>query len=186
MTNFAIEHSRISPHNSLITFFSLFHTACTTYDIYCISTSCLSWFTILYLIIISVECHIDILIKEWVPKQLLSHCMTTLWWKSFSWWCFINSIPLVPHICFNESDQHWFRYWLVAYSAPNHYPTLGYFQWDPLEQMSVKFQSKYKTYHSRKCVWKCLGNGGHFVQERCAKSPKCTYHSPVYQLNRPP
>ena len=27
------------------------------------------------------------------------------------------------------------------------------------------FQSKYKTFHSRKCIWKCrLRNGGHFVQ----------------------
>ena len=30
-------------------------------------------------------------------------------------------LPLVPHICVNESGQHWFRWWLVAYSAPSHY-----------------------------------------------------------------
>ena len=29
--------------------------------------------------------------------------------------------PLVPHICVSESGQHWFRYWLVTYSAPSHY-----------------------------------------------------------------
>ena len=29
--------------------------------------------------------------------------------------------PLVPHICVNESGQHWFRLWLDAYPAPSHY-----------------------------------------------------------------
>ena len=29
----------------------------------------------------------------------------------------------------------------------------------------MKFQSKYKMFHYRKCIWKyCLRNGGHFVQ----------------------
>ena len=26
----------------------------------------------------------------------------------------------MPHLCLNESVKHWFRYWLVAYSAPSH------------------------------------------------------------------
>ena len=30
-------------------------------------------------------------------------------------------LPLVPHICISKSGQHWFRHWLVAYSAPSHY-----------------------------------------------------------------
>ena len=30
-------------------------------------------------------------------------------------------LPLVPHICINELGQHWFRWWLVACSAPSHY-----------------------------------------------------------------
>ena len=30
-------------------------------------------------------------------------------------------LPLVPHICVSESGQHWFKWWLVAYSAPSHY-----------------------------------------------------------------
>ena len=33
----------------------------------------------------------------------------------------LTHLPLVPHICVSESGQHWFRYWLVAYSAPSHY-----------------------------------------------------------------
>ena len=27
----------------------------------------------------------------------------------------------MPHICVSQSDQHWFRKWLVAYSTPSHY-----------------------------------------------------------------
>ena len=33
----------------------------------------------------------------------------------------LTHLPLVPHICVSKSGQHWFRSWLVAYSAPNHY-----------------------------------------------------------------
>ena len=43
---------------------------------------------------------------------------------------------------------------------------LTYCQLDPEEQTSVKFKSKYKTFHSRKCTWKCrLRNGGHLWDE---------------------
>ena len=58
------------------------------------------------------------------------------------------------HICVSDSGQHWFRYWLVACSAPNHF-----------EQTSVKFLAKCKFFHSRKCIWKYhLRNVSHFVQ----------------------
>ena len=44
-------------------------------------------------------------------------------------------------------------------------PMLIYCKLDLAEQTSVKFGSKYKTFHSRTCVWKCrLRNGVHFVQ----------------------
>ena len=33
-------------------------------------------------------------------------------------------------------------------------PILGYCQLDPLQQISIKFDSIYKTFHSRKCIWK--------------------------------
>ena len=35
--------------------------------------------------------------------------------------CISSYLPLVPHICVSELGHHWFRYWLVAYSAPSHY-----------------------------------------------------------------
>ena len=32
-----------------------------------------------------------------------------------------SHFPLMPHIFLSELGQHWFRKWLVACSAPNHY-----------------------------------------------------------------
>ena len=37
------------------------------------------------------------------------------------YWRVLSHLPPVPHICVSESDQHWFRQWLVACSAPSHY-----------------------------------------------------------------
>ena len=34
-------------------------------------------------------------------------------------------------------------------------PMLGYCQLDPWEQISVKFESEFYHFHSRKCIWKC-------------------------------
>ena len=39
------------------------------------------------------------------------------WGEFFS----LTHLPLVPHVCINESGQHCLRYWLVAYSASSHY-----------------------------------------------------------------
>ena len=39
--------------------------------------------------------------------------------QSITHW--LTYLPLVPHICVSESGQHWFRQWLVTYSAPSHY-----------------------------------------------------------------
>ena len=39
-----------------------------------------------------------------------------LWWRTA-----LTYLPLVPDICVRESGQHWFRWWLVACSAPSHY-----------------------------------------------------------------
>ena len=40
----------------------------------------------------------------------------------------LTHLPLVPHICISEWDQHWFRQWLVVYSAPSHYLYQCWFQ----------------------------------------------------------
>ena len=34
-------------------------------------------------------------------------------------------------------------------------PVLCYCQLDPLEQTSVKFETKYEAFHWRKCIWNC-------------------------------
>ena len=34
---------------------------------------------------------------------------------------FLTHLPLVPHICVNESGQCWIKLWLVAYWAPSYY-----------------------------------------------------------------
>ena len=42
----------------------------------------------------------------------------------------------------------------------------GYSQLDPYEHTSMNYQSKFKTFYSRKCTWKyCLRNGNTFFQE---------------------
>ena len=33
----------------------------------------------------------------------------------------LTHLPLVPHLCVSDSNQHWSRLWLVAYSAPSLY-----------------------------------------------------------------
>ena len=43
-------------------------------------------------------------------------------------------------------------------------PTLPYCQLIPTEHISMKFYSKFTSFHSRRCTGKCrLRNGGHFV-----------------------
>ena len=33
----------------------------------------------------------------------------------------LTHLPLMPHICICEPIHHWFRWWIVAWSAPSHY-----------------------------------------------------------------
>ena len=60
---------------------------------------------------------------------------------------------MTTHLSYSEWARHWFRKWLVAYSAPGHY----------LNQCWVIV--KCKAFHSWKCMWKSrLRNCGHLVQ----------------------
>ena len=44
-------------------------------------------------------------------------------------------------------------------------PMMTFNKLDPYEETSLKFQSKYRTFLSWKCIWKCcLWNDDHFVQ----------------------
>ena len=59
----------------------------------------------------------DFLIVVVGCRQKLTHLPIFFWLSPL----ILNSSPLVSHICVGESDQHWFRQWFVAYSAPSYY-----------------------------------------------------------------
>ena len=104
---------------------------------------------------VNVSCFIMIstLISKF--QQIQNH--TLLWWLQW-----INSsAPRAAYM------HQWIGSALVQIMAcrlfstkPLSKPRLVYFQLDPQEQTSEKFLSKYKTFHSRKCIWKYrLRNG---------------------------
>ena len=51
-------------------------------------------------------------LKAWIHNNISQN---TMWHNQ------LISSPPVPHICVSELGQHWFRWWLGAYSAPSHY-----------------------------------------------------------------
>ena len=58
----------------------------------------------------------------------------------------------------------------------------------PQEQISVKFYSKYKTFHSRKCISSKyrLQNGGHFISaSMCYNLQDMLYADKITCNNRP-
>ena len=58
--------------------------------------------------------------------------------------------------------------WYLLGAKPLSKPILAYCQSHPCDQTSVKFYSKFKHFHSKKCIWNCLQNRGHFCLE-----PQC-------------
>ena len=80
----------------------------------------------------------------------------------------LTHLPLVPHICVSKPGQHYFRQWLIAYSAPSHY--LNQCWIIVILALKNKLQWNFnqnKTFHSEKCIWTYrLRNGVHFVQGR--------------------
>ena len=94
--------------------------------------------------------------------------------------------------------RQWIRSALVQIMAcrligakPLSQPMLGYCQLDPKEQTSVKFLSKYKIFHSQKCIWKHrLRNGGHFDQGEMSQHSvyaflKDQHYATSYHLQSP-
>ena len=81
--------------------------------------------------------------------------------------CFINSSPArAAYMCqWTESALLQIMACRLFRTRPLSEPMLVYCHLDPNEQTSMKFESKYKTFHSWKCFWKCcLLNGNHLVQ----------------------
>ena len=104
-------------HNSLTIFSSTWHEGIRQHEVvpynFLLRTT-LSQFGIIISDYIAISiCYHDI----FVPSEHASNP------KVSNFLCLhVNSSPpLVPHICISESGQHWFRWWLVAYWAPNHY-----------------------------------------------------------------
>ena len=70
----------------------------------------------------------------------------------------------VTHVCVVELDHHWFRWWFVVCSVPGHHLNQCWviINWT-LRNISVKFWSEFQHFNRRKCFWKCLRSGVHFV-----------------------
>ena len=106
--------------------------------------------------------------------QATSHYLGQCWPRSMSpngitrpqW---VDSFPLVLHICIGELGHHWFRQWCVACSAPSHYLNQCWLivNWTPGKKFSVKFESEFYHFLSRKFIRRCcLPNGGHLSKGR--------------------
>ena len=82
-------------------------------------------------------------------------------------------------------------------AKPLSQPMLEYCQLDPWEQTSMKFQSQFIHFYSRKCIWKCRNfnrNSYIFIQENAFENvvckmelilsrPQWVKHHTVYPLN---
>ena len=79
----------------------------------------------------------------------------------------LTYLSLVPHtyICASESGQYWFRLWFGAYLVPRHYQSQCWVIVSWTLRNKMQWNLKYKTFHSRKCIWKYRRrNGVYFVQ----------------------
>ena len=113
------------------------------------------------------------------PSHYLIKCLVVhddiIKWKHFPrYWPFVRVIHWSP---VNSPHKGQWRAWIHAWvnnreagdlrRYRTHYDVTVMCQLDPQEQTSVKFYSKYKFFHSRKCIWKYRRrNGGHFVLGR--------------------
>ena len=92
----------------------------------------------------------------------------------------LTHLAPVPHICVSELGQHWFRQWLVTWSAPSHYlnQCWNIVNWTFRNKLQWNSNLKIQKFHSWKCISKCrLGNGVHFVQ---GGELKAILYSPVW------
>ena len=116
-------------------------------------------------------------IQHWYRQCLAIYQVTRhylkWWWPSFlmytcvSWPRCFNSSPLSAAFMRKWMGSALFQIMACCLfgTKPLSKPMLGYCQLEPKEQSSVKFKSKYKTFHSWKCTGKsCLRSSGHFVQ----------------------
>ena len=91
-----------------------------------------------------------------VMKYHGSSSVNSLWPSNTVWWLW--SWSALPQ--------------LLAYHLFNAKPIPGsmltYCQLGPQEQTSMKFSTNLRTFHSRKCIWKCrLQTGSHLFRLQC-------------------
>ena len=73
-------------------------------------------FFITFLVPVNVACRTLLWQLSWYPTITVK--LLQLTWRSDIG---LTHLPLVLHMCVCESGQHWFRQWLVPWSAPSHY-----------------------------------------------------------------
>ena len=79
--------------------------------------------------------------------------------KQFYMYIILTHLPLVPHKCVSELGQHWFRSWLVTFSAPSRY----------LNQCWVIFNWTLRN----KLHWNYNQNTKIFIHENAAENIVC-------------
>ena len=74
-------------------------------------------------------------------------------WRLGSW---LTHLPLVPHMC-QWTGPSWVQVMTCHLfgTKPLPEPMLAYCQLDSWEQISVKFESEFYHFLSRKCIWIC-------------------------------
>ena len=110
-------------------------------------------------------------ISQEIPQPSITKLSLIITYGKFHWNLpgtnEFTHFPLEPHICASESGQHWFRQWLVAYSAPSHYLKQCWVivNWTLRNKLQWNFNQNIKRFIHKKSIWKyCLRNGSHLVK----------------------
>ena len=85
-----------------------------------------------------------------------SSCLRIFWFR-VKQWISLKSFPLGAAYMRQWIRSAWFTEIMACHlsgAKPLSEPMLGYRELGSWEQNSTNFYSKYKTFHSRKCVWK--------------------------------
>ena len=120
-----------------------------------------------------VKCvHIYIQMPAYGDQWMASYCAQQKY-KSRA----LTHLPLVPHICVSELGQHWFRQWLVAYSAPSHYRNQCWFivnwtlrnklQWNSNQNTSLNFSLMKMHLKVSSVKWRPFCPGGDELMVWC-------------------
>ena len=97
-------------------------------------------------------------LSETMMVSLRMHiCVTRPQW--------VNSLRPSDAYMSQWTNHHWFIYWLVAWTAPSHHlnQCWNMVNWTLRNKLQWNFNRSSKHFHSRKCAWRCLRNGFHFL-----------------------